>query len=437
MIKPRIGTYVVYEPDEEGWQEFDEQFSQFKQDLGLAGLEAVPAPEPVIDLPSSERVAAFLSSQSIDVLHPLIITWSFDHYTIEIQQKVRRPVLIRSIPGIRSGSLVGGEQLNCALEDIEIPHWLIYGELSNPAITQETADYARAVAIQNRLYGARIAVIGRRTEGMTPTAVDELEILRLFGIRLLNFGMDEFDLRASAISEKEALAAWYPVKQSANKVMSTRDQVLPSFRNYLALTRMIEEYGLAAVSVGSYPKCQGTMCLPIALLNENGYPTGCEGDVNSTIAMFILSMLSESPVHFGEMLEVDEENNTLVTSHCGCGSPSLADENGFVLCPVRLADDGVCIRYSARPGEVTFTNLVGRKDNYRMCAFSGEALPTQMVFEGNPLKFRMKTPFRRIWQDVNKCGLGHHWMTAYGNFVPVLDHFCQLSGVKGVFPDER
>jgi L-fucose isomerase-like protein len=151
--------------------------------------------------------------------------------------------------------------------------------------------------------------------------------------------------------------------------------------------------------------------------------------------MLMLSLLSDDPIHFGEMLEVNEEQNTLVTSHCGCGSPSLAGPDGYILHPVRLANDGVCIRYTAKPGPVTFVNLVGRKGNYRMCAFEGEAVPTGMVFEGNPLKFVMKSPFRKIWSAVEEFGFGHHWMTVYSHVAPVLKEYCALAGICGVFPD--
>ena len=280
-----------------------------------------------------------------------------------------------------------------------------------------------------------MAVIGRRTEGMTPTAVDEVEILRLFGTRLLNYGLDEILERAAEVEEQAAVEAWQRIASGASEIMSRTEHGINSARNYLVFKRMVDELGLDAISIGSYPKCQGTMCIPISWLNEEGVPTGCEGDVNSSLAMLILSMLSDAPVHFGEMLAVDEAENTLVTSHCGCGSPSLADENGFILHPVRLANDGVCIRYTAKPGPVTFVNLVGRKGNYRMCAFQGDAVQTGMVFEGNPLKFVMRTPFRDVWRDVAEHGFGHHWMTVYAHVVPVLNEFCRLIGIKGVFPD--
>jgi L-fucose isomerase-like protein len=432
---PRIGSYAVYEPDEEGWENWEDQFRTINVALRDAGLHIIAAPEAVKDLASMERVAAFFEAQDISLLHALIITWSFDHYTIELQQRVSLPIVIRAIPGIRTGSLVGAQQLNSVLTDLGVPRKLVYGDMDSNDQAEEVATYAKACAIKHKLRGARMAVIGRRTEGMTPTAVDEIEILRVFGTRLLNYGLDEILDWAAQVEEQAAVDAWQDMAAGATQIMSRTEHGINSARNYLVFKRMIEQLGLDAISIGSYPKCQGTMCLPISWLNEEGTPTGCEGDVNSSLNMLILSQLSDRPVHFGEMLAIDEAENTVVTSHCGCGSPSLADENGFILHPVRLANDGVCIRYAARPGPVTFVNLVGRKGNYRMCAFQGQAVPTGMVFEGNPLKFVMQTPFRDIWRDIAEHGFGHHWMTVYAHVVPVLDEFCRLVGIKGVFPD--
>jgi L-fucose isomerase-like protein len=435
MLRPRIGCYAVYEPPEEGWENWQLQFNQVNDQLAAVGMEVVPALEAVKDLDSLERVAGYLKAQNVNLLHALIITWSFDHYTIELQQRVGLPVAIRAIPGIRTGSIVGAQQLASTLADIEVPYRVFYGEIESRITAQEVAIYARACGILMRLRGARLGVIGRRTEGMTPTAVDELEILRLFGVRLIHYGLDELLDIAAQMDATEAAEGWGRVTSRATGVFSETEYGLQTARNYLACTRIIAEQKLNALTIGSYPKCQGTMCVPIAWLNEVGVPTGCEGDVNATINMFILSQLSDEPTHFGEMLAIDEQENSLVTSHCGCGSPSLAGPNGYVLTPVRLANSGVCIRYAAKPGPVSFVNLVGRKNNYRLCCLEGQAISTSLVFEGNPIKFILHSPIQKIWPKLDRYGFGHHWMTVYAHVSPVLAELSRLLGMRGVFPD--
>lgn len=435
MIKPRLGSYAVYEPSEEGWEILNEQLRQVNEDLRRQGAEVLEAPQAVHDEESCRQVARWFQAQGVDMLHALIVTWSFDHYTTLIQQSCAAPVAIRAVPGIRSGSIVGAQQLGSLLSDIEVEHRLFYGPPGHLEPAQETAIYAKAWALKKSLQGARFAFFGRRTPGMTPIAVDEVELLRRFGVILTCFGMDEFHRRAARIGDAETAAAWEKISAGARAVSCDAGSALASTRNYLALKEIIGEWGFEGVAIGSYPDCQGAMCLPIALLNDEGFAAGCEGDVNATILMNILGKLSDDPVHFGEMLDIDESENTIVSSHCGAAAPSLADEEGFILCPVRLAHSGVCIRFQSRPGTVTYANLVGRKSNYRLCAFEGEALSTGMVFEGNPLRIRLKSPFRRIWQTISLDGFGHHWMTSYQNCTPVLSEYCRLAGIRGVFPD--
>jgi hypothetical protein len=75
MLKPKVGSYAVYEPTEEGWQDLNQQFLQVNADLRGAGLEVVEAPEPVCDEGSCSRVAAWFAAQDIDGACP-------DHYLV-------------------------------------------------------------------------------------------------------------------------------------------------------------------------------------------------------------------------------------------------------------------------------------------------------------------------------------------------------------------
>lgn len=435
MINPKIGCYAVYEPAEEGWEDVVHQFKSICDDLRKQGMTVVEAPVPVKDALSCSEVAGWFSLKDIDLLMPLIITWSFDHYTYGIYQQNKIPVAIRSIPGIRTGSIVGGQQLGALLTDLEIEHRLFYGPVGCSSTASEMAVYAKACAVKRKLEGARFAMLGRRTPGMTPIAFDEVEIMKLFGSTVTTIGMDEFDRYCRSLDDDLVKAEWVKIKARAASVSCTDENGLIASRNYLGMKRLVMENGYDAITVGSYPDCQGTACMGISLLNDEGIVAGCEGDMNSTIAMYILSQLSDEPVHFGEMLEIDESNNTIITSHCGAAATSLACCEGFMLCPVRLANNGVCVRFKSKTGYVTYVNLVGRKNNYRMCAFGGEAVPTEMVFEGNPMKIRLDSLFRNIWEDISAYGFSHHWMTAYSRTVPVLKEFCRLTGIRGIFPD--
>jgi L-fucose isomerase-like protein len=434
MLKPKIGCYVLYEPTEEGWEQAAAQFKISCDELRTAGMDVIEAPEPVSDERSCLRAAEWFKDKDTDILHVLIITWSFDHFATMIQQHNRIPIAIRTIPGIKAGSVVGGQQLGCLLSDLEIEHKLFYGALGNSAVVDDTTVYARACALKKCLSGARFGMVGRRTPGMTPVAFDEVEIMRLFGSRIINIGMDELNEIVNTINSDDAEAEWMRISSAASTVCCSKNDGISSSKFYLALKRLAEVNKLDAMAIGCYPSYMGKVCMPIALLNNEGIAAGCEGDMNSTIMMFLLNKLTGKPVHFGEMLDIDEVENTIISSHCGAAAPSLANSEGHMISPVRLAHTGTCIRYKSMTGPVTYVNLVGRKGNYRMCAVEGHALETEMVFEGNPMKIKLNVPFRNIWDGVSRYGFGHHWMAVYQHVSPALKEFCTLTGLQGFFP---
>ena len=420
-VKTQSGFLCGLCPTEEGWQDLNQQRLQVNADLRRAGLEVVEAPEPVCDEGSCSRVAAWFAAQDIDGACP-------DHYLVGYPAGSRGTGDHPHYPRHPHRINRGWTTARLHPGDLEVEHRLFYGELGNLETSQEISVYAQACGLQRRLKGARFLMLGRRTPGMTPIAVDEVEIMRLFGARLVQMGMDEFaDLAAKVPAGRQKpsgkMSPPGPRRAVSRAISCSPEHAIASMCNYLAMKQLASDWNLQGITVGSYPDCQGSACLPIALLNNEGIVAGCEGDLNSTIAMYLLHLLSGTPVHFGEMLAVDEKENCLVSSHCGAAAPGLAAKDGYILCPVRLAHSGVCIRFKSKPSPVTYVNLVGRKDNYRMCAFEGNAVLTEMVFEGNPLRIQLKTPFRQIWESVSWHGFGHHWMSAYAHVTPAGQNY--------------
>ncbi len=51
MYQPRIGSYAVYEPNEEGWHDWEKQIAEMNASLTSRGLEVISAPEAVMNEP--------------------------------------------------------------------------------------------------------------------------------------------------------------------------------------------------------------------------------------------------------------------------------------------------------------------------------------------------------------------------------------------------
>jgi len=378
--------------------------------------------------------AGELQAQDPDLLLAVIVCWSFDSLSVSILRRLPRPLAILAVPGIRSGSLVGAHQLGSLLTELGLPHMVCYGDPAAEETYRPVAAYGRAAAAKRRLELGRIGNVGRRTPGMTVASFDEVEITRLFGAQVAMYGWGEIEARAEAL-DADAVAEGRRRMASIGRVSSSKEALDDAARLFLALRGQAQADGLLALAVGCYPQHAGRVCLPLGLLGEEGIPAGCEGDMNSTLAMYLLQCFTGRPAHFGEILEVDERDNTIVTSHCGCAPPCLAaDPRQIEVAPVRLWDRGACLRFPVTAGPATLVNLVGRRGTYRLCGVEGEAVATEMVFEGNPGKLCLRLPVRTLLDVIAEEGFGHHWMMGYGHVVPELRAYCKLTGVRGVFP---
>jgi hypothetical protein len=74
-------------------------------------------------------------------------------------------------------------------------------------------------------------------------------------------------------------------------------------------------------------------------------------------------------------------------------------------------------------------NLVGRKGTYRLSIIEAEALQTEMVFPGNPIKLKLSLSINAFLDKVEKFGIGHHWIIVYGNYIEELKILSSLLNI--------
>ena len=199
-------------------------------------------------------------------------------------------------------------------------------------------------------------------------------------------------------------------------------------RVYAAVKELVDRHGLDALTIGCYPHLMGRVCLAASLLADEGVPLGCEGDVNGAVGQLILTLLTGRPTHNTDWLEPLEDGSVVFT-HCGSGSFTLAEKQGDItLASVRLMGQGVCALFPAKPGPVTLVSLLPCGEGYQCALLEGEALPTEMVFPGNPLRVRFPSPIRQLIEWIHAEGVGHHWMAGYGHVGDEIRLWASIAG---------
>ncbi len=433
MIKPRVGTAVTalsgYNLGEEDAQN---KFEELNSCISKLNFDVIPSDYIVDSIENSEKASKRFSQADVDLIVILIGTWTPDFFITPIPQDVERPVAIWALDrDILNISLCGSQNVMAALYEFGKQYKFIFGEFDDEITIKNLYSFSRACAVKNKLRKSKVGYFGAHPDFMTSLMVDEYAVRNILGPMLINFGNEDIIINRESIEEPQCKKEWENIIACAGCVKASKENADINSKTLLYLKRVVEEYNLDAISINCLPHLKGQVCIPIARLNDMGIPAACEGDLNSTVAMYILYLLSGKAVSNNDQFKVYLEDNSIVFSHCGAGPFSLASNKE----EINIHSDfetgkGLGVYFPINtPGEVTICNLIGRRDSYRMFVTRGEVIHTDMIYEGNPLRVKFNFDVRGMLDKIAEKGHGHHWNITWGNYVEELKEFCRLINI--------
>jgi len=424
---PRIGVASLSSPLEVGADRAPKAAEDLSRLLQSAGFDVIPL-GPVGTPDQSIAAGKRLAEQHAHAVAFATVSWFEDYLALDLLEESRVPVLLWSLPGMETGALCGSQQLTAYLKQLEVPFACVYGPVERGTGFEKASAFLQATALKARLRRARVGFAGHRVAGMTEVSANEMALKKVLGPRIVPIDLPNLLAQAKDMADAQARALWKSVVENSAACKVTEDAGLESMKVYLALKKFIDHHGLSALTIGCYPHLMGKVCLAASLLADEGIPLGCEGDVNGAVGQLILTLLSGQPTHNTDWLEPLPDGSVVLT-HCGSGSFTLAEKKeDITLAPVRLMGQGVCALFPAKPGPVTLLSLLPVGNQYQCAMLEGEALHTDMVFPGNPLRVRFSQPTDRIIEWIHEEGVGHHWMAGYGHLGPQIRDWSNILG---------
>lgn len=426
-LTPRIGVASVCSPLEVGAATAPQAVQAFASVLRTAGCEVVDL--GVIDHPQAATAAGrTLAAAGTHATALVAASWFEDFLVFDLLEECAAPLLLWSLPGMETGALCGMQQLTAGLQQLAVPFQAVYGPLAAGDDLRNAQTFLEAAALKHRLRRARVGLAGYPAHGMHDIACNPLELKRVLGPRVVPLDMPQLLATAAQIADNQALPLWHTVAGRAAACDVSQAAGLDAVKTALALRQLIEHEGLNALAFGCYPHWMGRACLAASLMADEGIPLACEGDVHGAVGQLLLALLTNQPTHNTDWLD-PLDDKTVVMTHCGSGSFSLAETPESVrLAPVRLANHGACVLFPARPGPVTLLNILARGPQYQVAVLEGEAESTVMVFPGNPLRVGFGCPIGEVMTWIHDEGIGHHWMAGYGHVAAGVRQWVKLLG---------
>jgi len=436
ILRPRIGVVVSTWTHEEGADYAKRLVNGFPATAPLEKVELIISPlllESEKDIPP---ISQFFSDKSLDTLLIIPGNFTLDHIMPLLAKEMRLPTILWGMTTQEAwGAFVGVQQTQYPFKELGLDYIFVVGDLGSERIWQRVIQYSRGAAVQRRLNGLRVGLMGWRAEGMSDVSFDELALRETFGVQVVNVGLTRYTRAIDSIPASEVEKTWNEIRSGFDTSTIEDDVVNFGVRSYLVMQKIATEENLQAATVECFHDHLGGPCLGCSLFNDQGIAASCESDVPGAIIMAVGQILSGQPTFHVDIIKADLDENSSIWHHCGNMPTRLAAGQGHLKLrpiPEHIGPGafGPTIQATLRPGPVTAANLVGRHGSMRVCAMEGEAVPYELEFPGSAAKVVFPFPLAESLEKLGEAGYGHHFALIQGHVGRELGEWCRLSKVQ-------
>jgi len=435
------GLYKAASETGEAWiQEGDTR-------MALDGLLAAP-----VDVVAHQRVVSEISeacevidhflAEDVDCMVLFVQTWNWADRILQAAQRFARPIILWALPIPRLWSIGGLAVTHGSLDEVGIPHKVVYGLPEQPGLMDAIVRFARAARVKNVLRRSRFGSIGGHGMGIYTGPVDPAQWLREFGLSVGFVDQYEVVAEGEQVPEDE-VREYYRTLQAEYGAVPPYDQVTErAIRLYLGLERIIarEKFDLTGVNdMFGLSDNYCSMCLAQSRLSSRGFVTTCLNDSNGALTAYVLRLLSDGPLFTADVNLVDRASGVVRLIDDGAGAITLARNPQEVKLSyqprLECKASGVCTGLICKPGRVTLARLSRLQGRYVMLIAPGQAIEGQAAWLeecGYPM---WPHAFLRLDGDL-ECFVqnlrSEYIHMAYGDLKDDLVETCELLGIEPI-----
>lgn len=326
----------------------------------------------------------------------------------------------------------------------ELPFKWFYDHVESEMFRRRFGITVRALSAVKNIENARIGWIGGVSPGFHNMMVDPRRLNERLGLYVGEHEMAELVRRSEAQQATAVEALGRDMRAAATEVTVSSNGAFDRVtRVYLALKDMVEEQGYDALAVQCWSKIQeqyGVVpCMAYSWLgSEDGIAVSCEGDLQGSISMYLLNVLSgaNQSSTLLDMAALDPKTRQMMMFHCGVTPRHFANDDGIkwvdhVMLGRHSDDDpyGVAGDLIFAPQEDTTITYLG-DDGSRLLVLRASIIENELKgFDGTRgwfNRFELNKAEIDPWDLINTLtvrGHEHHFAVGIGDVTDELMEF--------------
>lgn len=256
--------------------------------------------------------------------------------------KTRKTILLTSG---KSNSLAASMEILSYLKNQGARGEIIHGPVQY--ISKRIKALCQVAHALGKLDGTNYGVIGAPSDWLISSNADSEVLKEKLGLNLIDIPISRLIESAKAMksdNEKGAMEC--------------------SLRIYESLKALVKEYDLKGLTLRCFDlldTLNGTGCLALAKLNEEGIIGGCEGDVPAMITMVIVSALTDQPSFQANPSQINPDTQEILFAHC---TIPLNMVSGYSYDTHFESGIGIAIRGHIPEGDITVFKVSGDLKRY-------------------------------------------------------------------------
>lgn len=273
----------------------------------------------------------------------------------EIYDRLDGPVLL--LTSGKSNSLAASMEILSFLNQKGRTGEIIHGSVDY--IAKRIDVLAKVAKAQQKLSGTRLGVIGQPSDWLISSAADTVALSGKLGITLVDIPISELidEYHKADLSQCDLSDIAKRFQESAPKGLAKYYE--GACKIYIALKTIVERYGLSGLTLRCFDlldTVHNTGCLALALLNAEGIPAGCEGDVPTLVTMTVGNALTGVSGFQANPSRIDPEAGEILFAHCTIPVNMVS---GFTFNTHFESGIGIAISGDIPAGDATIFKLSG------------------------------------------------------------------------------
>lgn len=332
------------------------------------------------------------------------------------------PVLL--LTSGKSNSLAASMEILSFLNQQGRSGEIIHGSVNY--IAERIKVLAQVAKARQTLSGYRLGVIGQPSDWLISSAPDAAALKARLGIELVDVPIGELvdEYHKVDMDLKSQVADAAKIEFDAHAPKALQKYCEGALRIYRALKVLVEKHNLNGLTLRCFDLLDtigNTGCLALAILNAEGIPAGCEGDVPALVSMAIGNALTGVSGFQANPSRIDPQDGEILFAHCTVPLNML---NSYAFNTHFESGIGIAISGDIPTGDATVFKVSGDLSRYFCCSADlvkcqseGSLCRTQAVL-------RIKGPAEEICRDYFlKKPVGNHHVIFSGDHQTLFEAF--------------